>query len=187
MQAEGCTVPVCGRAMNGESPSLDATFREVYERLKSLARRQISWNRGETLDTTELVHELYERMSCEELAILGGPRSFFAYAAGAMRNILTDRARRRLSQKGGGGWLRVPVPETIEDGDHELAANILALDEALRHLHAGHARAASVVELRYFAGLSVDQIADVMGVTRRTVLRDWNFARAFLHSMLEDR
>lgn len=164
--------------------SAEIIFQQVYERLKTVASRQIFHDGGVTLDTTELVHEFYERLSRQERGALGGPRHFFAYAARAMRNILIDRARRRLTLKGGVDWVRVTLsahPDAAADG---LAADVLALDEALQRLGMEDERAARVVELRYFAGLSAAQVADVVGVDRRTVTRDWNFARAFLQAEL---
>lgn len=160
-------------------------FDQVYGRLKAIASRQISRDSGVTLNTTELVHELYERMSRQELQSIGGPRHFFAYAAGAMRNILIDRARHRLALKAGGDWLRVTVSERNETAACELALDVVALNDALGRLSAEDERAATVVELRFFAGLSMQQIAQTMGVDRRTITRDWTFARAFLHTELD--
>lgn len=163
----------------------DGMFEQVYDRLKAIASRQISRDRGVTLNTTELVHELYERMTRQEMLALGGPRNFFAYAAHAMRNILIDRARHRLAQKSGGDWVRVTVSEQHEAAAYELALDVVALNDALGKLSEEDERAAKVVELRYFAGLSVEQIAELMGVNRRTITRDWNFARAYLQAELE--
>jgi RNA polymerase sigma factor (TIGR02999 family) len=163
----------------------DGLFAQAYERLKAIASRQIARDRGVTLNTTELVHELYERMNRQEMLALGGPRNFFAYAANAMRNILTDRARHRLARKSGGDWIRVTVSEHGESAADELALDVIALNDALVKLQAQDERAAKVVELRYFAGLPVERIAELMDVNRRTVTRDWNFARAFLHAELE--
>ena len=171
--------PVAVDAAGGE------LFQQVYDRLKAIASRQISRDRGVTLNTTELVHELYERMSRQELQAVGGPRNFFAYAANAMRNILIDRARHRLAQKSGGDWVRVTVSQQHEAAAYELALDVVALNDALERLGSEDQRAAKVVELRYFAGLSVEQIAALMGVNRRTITRDWNFARAFLQAELE--
>lgn len=172
-------------AQPASSGSGDGMFEQVYGRLKAIASRQISRDRGVTLNTTELVHELYERMTRQEMLALGGPRNFFAYAANAMRNILIDRARHRLAQKSGGDWVRVTVSEQHESAAYELALDVVALNDALGKLSEEDERAAKVVELRYFAGLSVEQIAELMDVNRRTITRDWNFARAFLQAELE--
>ncbi|MDC8016251.1 ECF-type sigma factor [Tahibacter soli] len=163
----------------------DDLFHAAYERLKTIASRQIARDRGVTLNTTELVHELYERMTRQEMLALGGPRNFFAYAANAMRNILIDRARHRLAQKSGGDWIRVTISDHHESAADALALDVIALNDALGRLEAEDRRAAKVVELRYFAGLPVEEIADIIGVNRRTITRDWDFARAFLHAELK--
>lgn len=178
-------LPSAAAGVNAADLNVAGLFDQVYGRLKAMASRQISRDRGVTLNTTELVHELYERMTRQELQGIGGPRNFFAYAAGAMRNILTDRARHRLALKTGGDWLRVTVSERNESAACELALDVIALNDAIGRLSGEDERAATVVELRFFAGLSMEQIAQTMGVNRRTVTRDWNFARAFLHTELE--
>jgi RNA polymerase sigma factor (TIGR02999 family) len=113
------------------------------------------------------------------------PAQFFAYAARAMRHLLINRARDRLRLRAGGQWNRV----TLDDRDTQLAIvtaeQALALDAALEALEQNDPRAAKVVELRYFAGLSLEQVAATLGLTRRTIDRDWRFARAFIKSHLE--
>lgn len=162
----------------------DALFAQVYDRLKAMAGSRIAQSRRETLDTTSLVHELYLRMQSGRELAFTHPAKFFAYAARAMRHLLADRARSRLRQRAGGAWLRV----TLTGADHELvldnAEQVLALDKALGMLERLDARAARVVELVYFAGLSHSEAAELLGVTSRTVDRDWRFARAFLNTEL---
>lgn len=159
-------------------------FEQAYARLKAIAGRQIARDRSSTLNTTELVHELYERMTRQELQAAGGPRQFFAYAANAMRNILVDRARHRLALKSGSDWIRVTVSASWQGPSYDLALDVVALNEALEKLCLDDERAAKVVELRYFGGLSAEQVAQVLGVDRRTVTRDWTYARAFLQAEL---
>ncbi|GAA0719000.1 ECF-type sigma factor [Dokdonella soli] len=168
------------------APPLGALFDAVYDRLKALASRQLALGPRGTLDTTALVHELYLRLySSHELAF-EHPAQFFAYAARAMRHVLADRARKHLRRKAGGEWIRTALTATAEDQLAVASAEqALALDEALTQLEQTDARAAHVVELRYFAGLSPEQIAELLGITRRTVDRDWRYARAFLHAALE--
>ena len=162
----------------------DAMFAAVYERLKAMAGRQLSRQSARaTLDTTMLVHELYLRIQSNRELGFSHDAQFFAYAARAMRHLLADRARDRLRLRAGGDWLRV----TLTGGDDdafalESADEALALEEALGRLGAIDARAAQVVELRYFAGLSLEQVAVTLGLVRRTIDRDWRFARAFLKS-----
>jgi RNA polymerase sigma factor (TIGR02999 family) len=167
----------------GPSASLDAQFSQVYERLKSLASRQLSAGLRNTLDTTALVHELYLRIEHSRELTFETPGQFFSYAGRAMRHILLDRARDRLRQKKGGEWVKVTM--TGLDGPAiESAEQAIALDEALTRLEKNDARAAQVVELRWFAGMTPEQIAELLNVARRTVDRDWQYARAFLHAVL---
>ncbi|HET7930134.1 MAG TPA: ECF-type sigma factor [Rhodanobacteraceae bacterium] len=165
--------------------STDALFVEVYDRLKAMASRRLAGHRcHETLGTTELVHELYLRMGDREGLQFQEPAQFFAYAARAMRHLLINRARDRLRLCAGGAWNRV----TLDDRNLKLAIDTaeqaLALDAALEKLEATDARAAKVVELRYFAGLSLEQVADTLGLARRTIDRDWRFARAFMQAQM---
>jgi RNA polymerase sigma factor (TIGR02999 family) len=165
--------------------SVDAQFSQVYERLKNLASRQLSGRSRDTLDTTALVHELYLRIEHSRELTFETPGQFFSYAGRAMRHILLDRARDRIRQKAGGDWIKVTL--TASGGPQpaiESAEQAIALDEALTRLEKIDERAARVVELRWFAGMSPDQIAEIMNVARRTVDRDWQYARAFLHAVL---
>ena len=168
-----------------EPASADALFAQVYDRLKAMAGRARAREAGGTLDTTAIVHELYLRIGARPELRFEHPAQFFAYAARAMRHLLRDRARDRLRFRGGGGWQKVTLP----GGDERLAlvsaTAALELERALEQLEASDPRAARVVELRYFAGLSHDAIAEALGLTRRTVDRDWRFARAFLATELD--
>jgi RNA polymerase sigma factor (TIGR02999 family) len=168
----------------GAAHSADALFDTVYARLKAMAGRQLARGQAQaSLDTTALVHELYLRVSTNRELQFAHPAQFFAYAARAMRHLLRDRARDRLRQRAGGGWVRITLTgsEPIAITSAEQA---LALDEALEKLAQTDARAARVVEMRYFAGLSLEQVASTLELARRTVDRDWRFARAFLHDQL---
>jgi RNA polymerase sigma factor (TIGR02999 family) len=160
--------------------STDAIYGDVYERLKAMASRQrLRGGAPRTLCTTELVHEAYLRMGDSNFRYQQSAQ-FFAYAARAMRHILADAARRRLQPKRGGDQARITLSDPVVDSvqvDPQLA---LQLDEALAALDNEDARAAQVVELHYFAGLDLQQVADTLGIARRTVDRDWRYARAFL-------
>ncbi len=163
----------------------DALFAQVYDRLKAMAGNQLrQQERTPTLNTTMLVHELYIRMG--QTPQFSDPAQFFAYAARAMRHLLLDRSRARLSEKGGGLLFRVEMPNQHADEaiSIESAQEAMALSTALDQLEAIDARAARVVELRYFAGLSHEQVAQTLQLTRRTIDRDWRFARAFLQATL---
>lgn len=162
----------------------ETLFSDVYARLKAMAGRQLAMHERGSLDTTALVHELYLRVSANREMEFSHPAKFFQYAAKAMRHLLSDRARNHLRQCAGGDWRRVSLSgaeqhETVAD-----AGQALALEDALAQLESEHARAAQVVELRYFAGLTLEQIAQMLQLNRRTVDRDWRFARAFLHERL---
>jgi RNA polymerase sigma factor (TIGR02999 family) len=174
-------------ATQGSAPvPLDALFDAVYVRLKALASRQLARGARGTLDTTALVHELYLRLDTSRELAFEHPAQFFAYAARAMRHVLTDRARSHMRHKAGGDWIRTTLTAS-GDGQPAIASaeQALALDEALTRLEQTDERAARVVELRYFAGLAPEQIAELLGLTRRTIDRDWRYARAFLHAALE--
>ena len=164
--------------------SADALFDAVYARLKAMAGRQLAGRERGSIDTTALVHELYLRVSTRQELSFQHPAQFFAYAARAMRHLLCDRARDRLRQRAGGDWQKVTLTGADQRLAIEDAGQALALDEALQQLERDDARAARVVELRYFAGLSLEQIAQMLELNRRTIDRDWRFARAFLHEQL---
>lgn len=164
----------------------DTLFNEVYDRLKAMAGRQRARGGAPlTLGTTELVHELYLRMGSGQDKRFASPMQFFSYAARAMRSILIDRARGRYQLKAGGDQQRVALTDSAIAAVEVDPARALLLDAALRSLEADDQRAARVVELHYFAGLSLQQIADLLGVVRRTVDRDWRYARAFLMTQVD--
>jgi RNA polymerase sigma factor (TIGR02999 family) len=162
----------------------DALFDAVYSRLKVLAHHQLARHHRGTLDTTALVHELYLRMNPRHNLDFKYPGQFFAYAARAMRHLLINHARDRLRQCAGGDLKQVSLTDGIEQTSVESAEHALALDEALQQLEQASPRAARVVELRYFAGLTLEQVADNLDLNTRTVDRDWQFARAFLNNLL---
>ena len=165
--------------------SSDVSFEAVYERLRALAHRQLAGGRRDTLDTTALVHELYLRMDGGGAKAFQKSAQFFAYAARAMRHLLIDRARARQRQKVGGDWLRVTFTSATDlTPSFETAEQVLAIEQALQNLEKIDARAAKVVELRYFAGLSPEQVAMLLNLTRRTVDRDWRYAVAYLQANL---
>lgn len=167
--------------------SADGLFVAVYDRLKAMAGQRLAGRaRGSTLDTTELVHELYLRVGKGRELEFSHPAKFFGYAARAMRHLLADRARDRLRLKAGGDWIKVTLPDDGGQLAMASAEHALALDSALERLAADDPRAAQVVELRYYAGLSLQDIADTLSLARRTVDRDWQFARAFLKTELGD-
>ena len=172
------------QARSGDERAVDRLLPQVYERLRQLAHRYLSGQHHHTLSTTALVHEAYLSLVNQRDAVWQDRAHFLGYAATAMRHILVDHARRRSAQKRGGGqialdWQSADIP--IEC----IAGEMVALDAALADLGALDQRLAKVVELRFFAGLSVEEVATVLGITARSVVRDWNKARLFLHHALD--
>ena len=162
--------------------SADTLFTAVYERLKGMASNQLSRSSDATLDTTGLVHELYVKVSATRELEFSDPAQFFSYASQAMRHILVDRARQRLREKHGAGVVKVDIGDV--DIADLTATQVVGLDEALRQLENSDPRAGQLVTLHYFAGLPLSKIADLLGVTERTLNRDWRFARAYLHDLI---
>lgn len=161
----------------------DALFAAVYDRLKAMASRQRARAGNETQNTTALVHELYLKLNANDELRFASPAQFFDYAAKAMRHILVDRARERLTMKHGGQAVRETGAAALES-PIATAESTLELDAALRRLESADARSARLVALHYFAGLSLPEIATLTGYTTRTLNRDLRFARAFLNQML---
>lgn len=153
---------------------------KVYDELRRIARRYMRNERaGNTLQTTALVNEVYLRLVDVKNVRWEHRNQFFAISAQIMRRILVDSARARGTDKRGGGAIRVSVDEAAVLSP-EPDASMVALDDALEALARIAPRQAKVVELRYFGGLSVEQTVEVMGVSERTVMRDWDFAKAWL-------
>ncbi len=153
----------------------------VYDELRRMAAAQMAQEKpGQTLDATALVHEAYLRLAGNQQ--FANRRHFFAAAGEAMRRVLVDNARRKLSAKRGGDAKRLPLPDVAaEDAD----ACLLALDEALSQLALDDSLAARVVELHHFAGLPHDQVAAALDATIYEVRQKWTFARAWLKTALE--
>jgi RNA polymerase sigma factor (TIGR02999 family) len=152
----------------------------VYEQLRRVAERNLANERpGQTLQATALVHEAYLRVAGDRGREWDGRGHFFAAAAEAMRRILIERARARARLKRGGAFRRVTL-DGLDLGEEHDPGDLLALDEALDALHAEDPRAAEVLRLRFFAGLDVEETAEVLGTAPRTVKREWAFARAWL-------
>jgi RNA polymerase sigma factor (TIGR02999 family) len=168
------------RMSAGDSEATDRLFSLVYDELRQLAHAQLRRERpGHTFGTTGLVHETYIRLVDQTRVEWRDRSHFFVAAACAMRRILIDYARRNLATRRGGGATRIPLDEdapAAQRGDM-----LLALDEALQRLAALDRRLSQVVECRYFGGLTEEETADLLGVTRRTVQRDWVKARGWLY------
>ena len=165
----------------GDKAALDRLMPLVYQELRRLARRQMRRERqGDTLQTTALVNEAYLRLVDYERVQARDRNHFLAIAAQAMRRILIERARNRQSDKRGSNPQRISLDEVTEVAEAR-ASDLLALDEALRALSTIDPRKAQIVELRYFGGLTIEETANVLGVSTPTVERDWHTARIWLH------
>lgn len=166
---------------NGDKAALDRVIPIVYQELRRLAHRQMRRERaGDTLQTTGLINEAYLRL-VDYARVRPRDRShFFAIAAQAMRRILIERARSRRSTKRGSGAQNVSLEEAA-DVSKDRAPDLLALDEALQNLAAIDPRKSRIVELKYFGGLTIEETAEVLGVSTPTVERDWRTARIWLH------
>jgi RNA polymerase sigma factor (TIGR02999 family) len=166
----------------GDPQAADQLLPLVYEELRKLAAQKLAHEKpGQTLEATALVHEAYLR-----LVDVNNPphwesrRHFFAAAAEAMRRILIDGARHKQTEKHGGGWQRIDLAD-VEAGASSPSTDLLALDEALTKFAAEDPVKAQLVTLRYFAGLSVQEAADALGISRATADRHWSYARTWLY------
>jgi RNA polymerase sigma factor (TIGR02999 family) len=174
-------------ARSGGPDALDRLFPLVYEQLHRLAHRQLGLEgSGHTLSTTALVHEVYLKLAGQADAPWQERAYFFAVAARAMRRILVDHARRHQAARRGGKAQKWIALDEVEIAVTERAAEIVALDEALQRLAALDSRQAKVVECRYFAGLTETETAEALGVSVRTVAREWLTAKGWLYQELRD-
>jgi RNA polymerase sigma factor (TIGR02999 family) len=157
----------------------------VYDELRKLAAQKMREEKpGQTLDATALVHEAYLRLVDAETVRHWDSRAhFFAAAAEAMRRILVDNARRKGSSKRGGQRERIALSDLPGKADDD-RVDLLALDEALRKLEQQHPEKARVVKLRFFAGCTLEETAEILGVSRATAQRTWAYARAWLFGQL---
>ncbi|HZA93215.1 MAG TPA: sigma-70 family RNA polymerase sigma factor [Gemmatimonadales bacterium] len=168
----------------GHPEAMDRLFHAVYGELRRIASRQLQGERpGHTLGTTGLVHEAYLRLVDQTRVEWRNRSHFYAIAAQAMRRILVDYARQHQRTKRGGGRQPLTLDENVVSLN-ERSENLIALDEALTRLAAFNPRLSQVVECRFFAGLTEEEIAEATGVAVRTVKRDWAKARGWLYKEL---
>lgn len=181
--AEGGEVTrLLGLWREGDRAALDRLIPIVYSELRRVAQRQMSGEEGSTLEATALVNEVYLRLVGMDLGWTGRVH-FFAVAAGLMRRILVDRARRRLTRKRGGRAVNLDLD--LLPAASRPAEDLLALDRALADLAAEDARKAKVLELRLFAEMSIEETAAALAISTATVERDLRLARAFVASRLK--
>ncbi|MEO8670756.1 MAG: ECF-type sigma factor [Tahibacter sp.] len=175
-------------ASAGDRESLDRAFDHVYAHLKKLAHAQLLRSPDATLSTTGLVHEAYLKLSQSEHFNASSSEHFYSLAARSMRQILVDRARSIAAQKREGAALRVTLTDAHHDAGgtlNGLSIELLDLDRALTRLETIDARLGQLVDLRLFAGMEIEEIANLRGTSARTVLRDWRKARALLSTELD--
>lgn len=170
---------------SGDEASLDALIPLVYEELRRLAHRALMRNSGdEGVQTTALVHEAYVRLVNVKQVEWQDRVHFFAVSANLMRNILVDFARNRLSQKRGGALTHVEIDDALNFSPNK-SEDLVALDEVLKELAKLNERQSRVVELKFFGGLTEEEIAEVLKISPATVRRDWKVARAWLYRELK--
>jgi len=166
----------------GDAKATDELLPLVYEELRLLAAQKLSHEApGQTLQATALVHEAYIRLVGEKPQSWNSRGHFFAAAAEAMRRILVDNARRKQAGKRGGNHQRIPL-DVADAASRATPEEVVVLDDALTGLAQEDPQAAEIVNLRLFAGLSVDQAAQAIGISRATAYRQWAYARAWLRS-----
>jgi RNA polymerase sigma factor (TIGR02999 family) len=172
---------------DGDEAALERLMPLVYDELRRLARHYMRRERpGHTIQPTALVNEAYLRLVEQKNVLWQNRAHFYGIAAHIMRRILVDHARTRLRAKRGGGALRVSLVEAAARAE-ERTADVLAIDEALEALAKVDPRKARVIELRYFGGLSVEETAEVLKVSRSTVMHDWNMAKAWLYVQVQKK
>ena len=171
----------------GDESARDSVMTLVYDELRRIARRHMRGEReGHVLQTTALVNEAYLRLNAARDIDWRTRAHFFALAAEMMRRILVDHARSRDYAKRGGGALHVGLDEAADVADTK-NAEVLAIDDALRKLSELDERQARIVEMRYFAGLTIEEIGAALDVSPATVKREWTSAKAWLARELKDR
>lgn len=166
----------------GDKAAMEELLPMVYRELQKIAHRYLNKERGEhTLQTTALVHEAYLKLIDQTRVQWQNRAQFFGIAAQAMRRILIDNARQRLADKRGAGAEKISIDDKEIDISDEKASNLIELDFALKKLAELDPNKSRLVELRYFGGLSLEETAEVLGVSRPTVIRQWRLAKAWLY------
>lgn len=173
------------RLGDGDRAVADELLPLVYDQLRAVAGALFQQQpREHTLQPTALVHEAWLKLAGHGQG-WENRSHFFSVAARAMRQILTDHARARRTDRRGGGWRKVTFDDCLAGAQHDY--DLVDVDDALKHLAEANERHARVAELRLFAGLAIDEIAALLGVTSRTIEMDWRSARAYLGHVLEDK
>jgi RNA polymerase sigma factor (TIGR02999 family) len=175
---------------NGDQKALDSLIPLVYQELRAIAGRYLSHESpGHTLQSTALVHEAYFKLIGQRRVRWQNRAHFFGIAAQMMRRILIDHARHQARDKRGGSAPKLSLDETVIAAETEADTDLdlLALDDALTSLARIDPRGARIIELRFFSGLTLDETAEVMGISAGTVKRDWSAARAWLYREMRQK
>jgi RNA polymerase sigma factor (TIGR02999 family) len=184
--SDGQITRLLASVRDGDRHAIDLVFNLVYAELHTAARRQLARARpGQTLNTTVLVHEAYVKLVESAQAQWADRNHFFAVAAKAMRQIIIDYARWASRKKRGGGVQRISL-DGIDVADEERAGELVALDAALNRLEGFNERLARIVELRFFAGLSIEETGAALAMPPHQIKREWRKARAFLFQAIQD-
>lgn len=170
---------------SGNDEALARLMPLVFDELRTIARRYLDREaRNHTLQPTALVHEVYLRLKGRHTVSWRNRAQFFGFSAQLMRRVLVDHARSQLAGKRGGGSARVSLDERIDLVDDRHDVDLVALDDALKALAVLNMRQSQIVEMRFFAGLTYEEIGEVLDVSRSTVKREWNVARLWLYREL---
>jgi RNA polymerase sigma factor (TIGR02999 family) len=173
-------------AAQGKSQASNALLPLVYDELRKLAAHRMAGERADhTLQATALVHDAYIRLVGDRDMRWANRTHFFAVAAEAMRRILIEHARAKNGPRRGGDRVKLPM-DVVDLAASDSPEEILALDEAISRLEREDGDAARIVQLRFYAGLSIEEIAKALNISPRTVKREWSFARAFLYRILRN-
>lgn len=169
----------------GNREALEELMPLVYRELHKQAARYLRRERSNhTLQTTGLIHEAYLKLVDQRSVNWQSRTHFYAIAAQLMRRILVDHARTKQREKRGGDLLMMPLEDAAQIAGNEKSVDLVALDEALNHLAEIDEQQARIVELRYFSGLSLEETAEALKISRTTVAQDWSMAKAWLHREL---
>jgi len=171
---------------DGDEGSIRALMASVYDDLRVLAARHLSRESPDhILQPTALVHEVFMKLVDQSKVDWQGRTHFLAVSSEAMRRILVDHARHRLRLKRGGGQLRIPLDESLQLSPHS-DADVLAVDEAISRLGELDPRQAKIIEMRFFGGMTVAEVASALGVSKRTVEAEWTMIRAWMRRELSE-
>lgn len=168
----------------GERGAAERLFVALYNELHRMAQHELRRNTALTLSPTTLLHETFLKLTARDCAVFNDRAHFLAYAARAMRGLLIDYVRSRQAHKRGGGFEITTLPTDVPENDD--AVQLQRVGEALEHLGSVDRRLAELVDLRFFCGFPLAEIALLLGVSERTLSRDWDKARIFLHRFLKE-